>query len=50
MPGCRKSCSVTVWPGLGMCSTEKIVPIDTFTSIFDEPSSGSNSSRYSPFG
>jgi hypothetical protein len=34
----------------GAFSTEKMVPIETLTSMFDEPSSGSNSSMYSPFG
>jgi hypothetical protein len=34
----------------GQRSTEKIVPTETFTSMFDEPSSGSISSRYSPRG
>src|SRR5260364_322242 len=30
----------------GQRSTEKIVPIETFTSILEEPSSGSHSARY----
>ena len=34
----------------GHFSTEKMVPIETLTSMFDEPSSGSKVSRYSPFG
>ena len=44
-PGCKKLASVTGAPAAGQGSTEKIVPIDTFTSILDEPSSGSTSSR-----
>jgi len=36
--------------GCGACKHREIVPMDTFTSILDEPSRGSNSSRYSPLG
>ena len=35
---------------LGQRSTEKMVPTEMLTSMFEEPSSGSNSSRYSPRG
>src|SRR5574343_260966 len=34
----------------GHLSTEKMVPMETLTSMFEEPSSGSKVSRYSPFG
>jgi len=35
-------------PRLTFCVMEKIVPTGTFTSIFDEPSSGSNMRQYLP--
>jgi hypothetical protein len=35
---------------LGQRSTEKMVPTEMLTSMLDEPSSGSNSRRYSPRG
>nr|WP_235175997.1 hypothetical protein [Bordetella pertussis] len=39
------------WGGhLAAMASEEMVPIDTLTSMLDEPSSGSNSSRYSPLG
>jgi len=45
VPGCRKSWSLgTVTPS-GQRSTEKIVPTEMLTSMFEEPSRGSNSSR-----
>jgi hypothetical protein len=49
-PGCRKSSSVGSRTPSGARSTEKIVPTVTLTSRFDEPSSGSNASRYRPRG
>ena len=53
-PGCRKAVSSgshsSPLATLGQRSTEKIVPTEMLTSMFDEPSSGSNSSRYSPRG
>ena len=53
-PGCRKACSFASQklPSafFGQRSTEKIVPTEMLTSMFDEPSSGSKSSRYCPRG
>jgi hypothetical protein len=49
VPGCMKSASVGAAPS-GQRSTEKIVPTEMFTSMLDEPSSGSNSSRKPPRG
>src|SRR3546814_3357950 len=46
-PACRKSFSSTSRPDAwcGACNTEKMVPMETLTSIFDEPSRGSNRSE-----
>ena len=37
-------------PGSGARRIEKMLPTDTSTSMFEEPSSGSNTSKYPPFG
>ena len=50
VPGCIKSFSVGVTIPSGAFNTEKIVPIETLTSMLDEPSSGSNNNMYSPMG
>src|SRR3546814_16042497 len=51
-PACRKSFSSTSRPDAwcGACNTEKLVPMETLTWIFDEPSRGVNSSKVSPLG
>ena len=43
-PFCRKALSSAGQPS-GQRSTEKMVPTETLTSVFDEPSSGSKTSR-----
>ena len=48
VPACKKSSAGASSPGVEALSTEKIDPTDTFTSMFDEPSKGSNTSRYLP--
>src|SRR3989454_1244754 len=53
-PGCRKAFSSGSQSlpsaSFGQRSTEKMVPTEMLTSMLEEPSSGSNSSRYSPRG
>jgi hypothetical protein len=53
-PDCRKAASfgshILPSASFGQRRIEKMVPTEMFTSILDEPSSGSNSSRYSPRG
>ena len=50
VPGCMKSASVGETTPSGQRSTEKIVPTEMFTSMLEEPSSGSKSSRKPPRG
>jgi len=49
-PGCRKSASDAGPAPSGRRRTEKMVPTEMFTSMLEDPSSGSKSRRYLPHG